>query len=488
MSNITTTTEKVSRIAFTKVCMLKMSQLKNIVIQGESETVEFKKSTAQLSIAMHTVSAFLNSETGGILLIGVTDDKKILGQVVSDGTRREIAVELSKIEPQANISVEYIAVTNDRYVIALMVKAGIKAPYIYDGRAFIRSQSTTSKMSQEKYEQLLQGRRLTSVAWESLATNTCTSNDLDKKRIQQVVNMAVSERRLTDSATQARVNEVLKKFNLLVGDRLTNAAVILFCKNVEKQFIQSVVRLARFRGLNKTEFIDNKIMRGNLFDLFEGTLSFLESYLPVAGKIEEGNPLRIDTPAIPLKALREALINAFCHRDYTLHGGSIDIAIYDDRVEISNTGPLLPDIKLSELSKKHQSFTRNPLIASVLFTCRMIEQWGRGTLDMIELCKKSNNPSPKFEETAGGFSVLFPLREPLSRVSSTAASPIGLTSRQQEIMNLLKDHPLSRKQVSEKMKNPPGDRVLQKELLKLKTLMLIGTVGSGKSVQWLIKS
>ena len=98
--------------------------------------------------------------------------------------------------------------------------------------------------------------------------------------------------------------------------------------------------------------------------------------------------MRIDSPAIPIRALREALINAFCHRDYSSRGGSIDIAIYDDHVEIANIGPLPADITVDELSKRHRSFPRNPLIAHVLYACGMIERWGRGTLDILALCNK----------------------------------------------------------------------------------------------------
>ena len=395
---------------------MKLSQLRVLIKQGESEVLEFKKSTGLLTAAMQTVCAFLNSELGGTVLIGVTDDKKIVGQAVSDGTKKEIAQELSKIEPNATPHAEYISVGIDLFVIAITVKPGNRAPYVYDGRPFTRSQSTTRKMPQEKYEQILHERRSSSIAWESLTTNDCTLTDLDKKRIQQVVNMAVEAGRLTEIASRAGVKEILKKFNLISGNELTNAAVILFCKNEQKQFIQSMIKLARFKGTDKTEFIDNKAIRGNIFDLLEDALAFLHNYLPIAGKIEDEGMLRTDSPAIPPRVLREALINAFCHRDYSLRGGSIDIAIYDDRVEISNTGTLPPDIKLSELSKTHQSFPRNPLIANVLFLCRMIERWGRGTLDMIAICKKLGNKPPRFDESTGSFSVTFTLREPISRV------------------------------------------------------------------------
>ena len=153
---------------------------------------------------MQTACAFLNSDIGGTVLIGVTDDKKIIGQAVSDSTKKEIAQELNKVESHASVDVEYISLAADRYVIALVVKPGVRAPYVYDRRSILY-QWITRKMSQEKYEQLFMEVRPSSVAWESLTTNDCMINDLDKKRIRQIVGIAVSERRLTDVATSASV-------------------------------------------------------------------------------------------------------------------------------------------------------------------------------------------------------------------------------------------------------------------------------------------
>lgn len=467
-----------------------------MVKRGEAEDVEFKKSTSVLSQAVQTVCAFLNSSVGGTVLIGVTDDKKIIGQTISDGTKKDIAAELAKIEPHVSPKIEYIPIADDRYVIALLIKPGSMAPYVYDGRPYVRSQSTTRKMPQERYEELLHRRRPLSIAWESLTTNDCTLSDLDKRRIRQIVNKAISSGRLTNIASHEKVNDILKKFNLMVGYKLTNAAVILFCKNEQKQFIQSMIKLARFRGTDKTEFIDNRAVHGNIFDLYEKAIAFLENYLPIAGKIEEDSYTRTDSPAIPIKVLREALINAFCHRDYSSRSGSIDIAVYDDRVEITNMGTLPSDITIRELSQKHKSFPRNPLIANVLYACGMIERWGRGTIDMIELCKKSGNKPPKFEESTGSFSVTLPLKEPISRLELSpkkiiaghvAVEITSLNERSREILMILKAGPMSREQIAGMLKKTIVARTLQRDLSKLKKLGLISQSGAGKYIVWTLK-
>src|SRR5438128_2613726 len=107
---------------------MKIAQLKKLLKQGESERLEFKNSTGSLTSAMQTVCALLNSEQGGLIIFGVKDDGKIVGQKVTDKTRKDIAAELNKIEPFQKILVEYIAVDDDRQVIVFAVEPSEQQP------------------------------------------------------------------------------------------------------------------------------------------------------------------------------------------------------------------------------------------------------------------------------------------------------------------------------------------------------------------------
>ena len=469
---------------------MQIKKLRALVKLGESDTLEFKETTGRLSDAMRSICAFLNQE-GGIVLFGVTDKGKIVGQEISDKTKREIAHAIEKIEPHAEVKVEHVSLGNDKHVIALIAKEGKNKPYAYDDRPYIRRQSTTQKMSRDGYAQLIQENPRLSPSWDSQTTNNCTLNDLDKKRIYEVVGAAVEEGRMSTTAVASRmtVKEILKKYGLMVGEKLTNAAVLLFCKKEEKQFIQSTVKMARFKGTDKSEFLDNISIQGNLFDLYEAAIKFFRGYLPIGGRFEVGNPFRIDTPAIPYKVLREALVNALCHRDYSMRSGSMYIAFYDDRVEIVSAGKLPPGITVSALSKKHESYPRNGLIAKVFFSCGMIEQWGSGTYDMIQLCKKSGNPIPIFEETTGSFSVTLPLKEPIARINFERTPHAQLTARQKEIVEILKQGPMSREQIMGKMEKLLNVRTIQKDLSRLKKLGLIVQegLGVGRTIIWTLK-
>lgn len=125
------------------------------------------------------------------------------------------------------------------------------------------------------------------------------------------------------------------------------------------------MRIARFRGRDKNEFLDNRQEVGHAFDLLLRAQRFLRDHLPVAGRIVPNLFERIDDPLYPPLVLREALANALCHRDYGIPGGAVSIAIFDDLLEISSTGLLPFDLKPEDLTRPHLSRPWNPLIAQV---------------------------------------------------------------------------------------------------------------------------
>jgi ATP-dependent DNA helicase RecG len=464
---------------------MKISQIKTLISKGESETLEFKKSTGQLPSAFETICAFLNGK-GGTVLVGAANDGKIVGQDVTDNTKKEIANHITKLEPaaQSYINIQYILVGN-KYLIVFHVNKGSHMPYTYDGRAFQRNQSTTSRISQHAYEQLLVKRGQLNHSWEECVAEDLSFKDLDNELILHMVDLAIKRGRLSEGAIREKPIEILNKFDLLLEGKPKRAAVVLFCKSQSKQFIQSQLRLARFRGLDKKEFIDNKQLNGNLFYLYDQAITFLNNYLPVAGKITDESPIRKDTPAIPYQALREALVNALCHKDYSIKGGAVSLAIYDDRVEISSTGTLPNGLSVKGLLKTHNSMPRNPLIAKVFYACGLIERWGRGIQNIIEFYKEAGNPAPKFIATNVDFTVCLPMHEPIAFGVKKTSKKIILTPRQEEILGLLKKRePQSASEIFAKISNPPKLRTIKADLSYLMQQGFIETVGKGRNTTW----
>ena len=222
----------------------------------------------------------------------------------------------------------------------------------------MRIGNTTSRMPQPEYERRLLARTKNQQRREAEVARGYTLNGIDTREIKKTLRAAVEAGRLESTVTTPA--EALGRFHLRAGGKLLRAAVVLFGRRMLPDFPQCSLRMARFRGITKTEFLDQRQLDGHAFLLLEEADLFLRRHLPVAGRIEAGVLERRDQPLFPPLALREALFNALCHRDYSIPGGAVNVAIYDDRLEITSSGLLPPGITVADLKREHVSRPRNP--------------------------------------------------------------------------------------------------------------------------------
>jgi len=464
---------------------MNMDQLKKLVLKGESDHLEFKSSTKQLKPAFETVCGFLNLK-GGSIIFGVKNNGELIGQNVSDNTKQELANEIRKIEPNVSIDIHYLHLHDEQQIIVLEVPEGKHVPYTYDGRPFERTTSTTSRMTQHQYEQLIIKRNYLNHDWEEHLTNEYTIEDLDHQEIINTIQEGINKNRISPEAIDYSIEQILENFKLIKDGRLTNAAVVLYAKNPEKIFSRCEIKMARFRGRTKVEgFIDNQWERGNAFQLISLAHHFTHRHLPIASYFEPGKLQRIDQPAVPQLALREALINAFCHKDYSIRS-TTSLAIYDDRLELWNPGGLLPEIKIEQLKGPHNSYPRNELIADIFYKRGWIEKWGTGTTRMMEYCRANNTPEPEFSDSSGGFAVIFNFKEAMNTGVSSEQTT-NLTLRQTEIVAVLKnEHEMSLKEIREQLPVLLAERTIRENLNDLKIRGIVTTKGQARSTKWLL--
>lgn len=438
---------------------------------GESEQREFKRSTGERKEVAKTLCAMLNGR-GGTVLIGVHDDGRIVGQQVTVSTQAELAAELARIAPTALPSFEVIAFAGDRSVIALTVPGG-GGPFMYEGRPYSRVGPTTRAMPKAHYDLLVLERLHGSHRWENQPARGVTAADLDAAEIRRTIDEAVRRGRMDDPGTRD-IAELLRGLQLTRDGAVLNAAVVLFGRGeaLLPDYPQCVLRMARFRGTDKREFLDNRQVYGNAFDLLIRAQAFLRDHLPIAGRILPNVFERRDDPLYPPAALREALANALCHRDYGSGGGGVYLAIYDDRLEITSVGGLPFGLTVEELLRPHTSRLWNPLIAGVFYRRGIIEAWGSGTLKMAELNLAAGLQPPEFEARPGEVTVRFrPARK--------------LSPLQQDILVLLaREGPLSASAVAAALVPPRASRTLQANLALLRQWGLVDLVGRGRSAQW----
>ena len=383
-----------------------LKDLRALVRHGEGLTVEFKRSTGELKEALQTVCAFLNG-SGGTVLFGIWSDGTAEGQDVTDHTLRDIAHATERFEPSVNLSIQRIKIRESHEVIAVMGKSGRDVrPVTYEGRAYERVGSTTRRMPQAKYEKALLDRAHGTRRWENEPAEHLSLKDIDRTEVFRIVEAARAKGHLV-GAVGSRLSGVLERLSVRRDEQNLQAAVVLFGKTFMPDYPQCELRMARFRGMDKTEFLDQRAVRGPAFRLLEEAELFCQRHFPLPGKVVPGGLQRVDTPLIPPEAMREILVNALIHRDYSNAGGAVFLAIFDNRVEVWSTGKFPEGIRPEMLFREHKSVLRNPIIADVFHRAGLIEKWGRGTNRVIEMCKAAGIVSPEFEEIAGAAVVRF---------------------------------------------------------------------------------
>ena len=474
---------------------MNLERLAGMAAAGESETLEFKSTTGSRREAARTVCAMLNQE-GGHVLFGVLPDGQVVGQHVSERTIEQVTAELARIDPPAFPTIERTRVRETHEVVVISVSRGQAGPFMYRGSAYRRVGNTTVEMRAEEYRRMLFERMHSERRWENQPADEWSVDDLDANEIRTTVEEAVRRGRLEDPGTRD-TRDLLRGLGLFRNGILWRAAVALFGNEERIRFDmpQCLLRVARFDGIDRTEFLDNRQFHGNAFSLLRAAERFLRDSLPIAGRIEEGRFERIDEPLVPPLATREALANAICHRDYSIGGGSVGLAIYDDRLEVTSTGTLHFGLTPEKLFLPHESMPWNPLIADCFYRRGIIERWGRGTLKMAELVTAAGLPRPEIADAGGAVTVRFRHNASPVRVAgqlqtfgigATGAKVAALNQAQRTVFDFLTQakHPLALREIRAELPESLSLRQVKRALARLKELELASSTGHGVSARW----
>ncbi|MFY9340864.1 MAG: ATP-binding protein [Planctomycetota bacterium] len=438
-----------------------LKELDELLRRPEGDRIEWKRSTGELRDAMHTVCAFLNGN-GGLVLFGIRPDGRAEGQQVSDQTMRDIAEAFDRFEPPYKTPVERIDVGSGREVLVLRVERSTGAiPFVYDGRAYQRVTSTTRRMSQEEYQELLLDRLHGSRRWENGPAPEVTGKDIDREEVLRMLKYARWAGRLSGPMGRSNV-EILTRLGLYEDGHFLRGAVVLFGKKFLPHYPQCELRMARFRGTEKLEFLDQRQLRGPAFKLLDEAELFCERHFPKPARIVPGNWRREEKPLIPVDAMREILVNALIHRDYAVAGGAVSLAVFDDRVEVWSEGRFPKGIDPATLTQAHKSVPRNPLIAEAFHRAGLVERWGTGTARVATMCKAAGIPTPEFQEITGAAVVTF-------RVSVGTTAPV-VGKVESEVESRLESQLESR--LESRLKSQPGS--LERRVL---TCLLKGPLG-----------
>lgn len=375
--------------------MTTQQELETLIRQGESETVEFKETFD--ADATEAVAAFANTR-GGTLLVGVRDDGTIRGITLGKETLRDWANQIAQatgIHPRLNP----VSHADGTLVLIEVAESPVK-PVACRGRFFKRVGKSTRQMTDDDITRAVLDKL--GMTWDEVVEPRASMKDIDPEQTRRFRSLCnhKGRRRIPDDEDDATM---LRKLGLLNEGRLLRAALLLFGKNPQRFYGPALVKIGRFRS--ETHIVDDREIRGTLFDQVEETIQYFRERLQTEF-VMTGRPARDVIWEYPLEALREAVTNAVCHRDYLI-AGHTQVRWYDDKIVIANFGTLPPPLRMEDLKGPHPSAPRNHKIAEMFFYTGWIEQWGSGIGKMIGECRSAGLPEPEFEERVGGFWVTF---------------------------------------------------------------------------------
>jgi len=358
----------------------------------ETETIELKKSTAELKNEVVSISAILNKRGKGELYFGIKDDGTVVGQTIGRDTVKHVTQTIvDNIEPKIfpEISVEDI---QGKECVVVRFE-GSDIPYFAYGRAYMRVGESDKQMTAKQIEDCI---RKNKISWEK---------EISEKSLKDV-NANVVKKYMRDAKKAKRVDfdfvnvgTTLHKLHLLRGNNLTQAAEVLFCDDNTME-----IQAAIFAGTDKHTFLDIKSFKGNLFSLREQAQIYVFEHIKWRAEIKAGP--RKEIPEIPVEAVREAIGNSLCHRDYSNPKGN-EVAIFKDRVEIYNPGFFPDEVDPEDFFTGHEhSILRNPLIAETMYKSKDIERWGSGIKRIHDECGEAN-VKVEFKRLKTGFVVVF---------------------------------------------------------------------------------
>ena len=231
-----------------------------------------------------------------------------------------------------------------------------------------------------------------------------TIKDIDIQALKYFISKAIASHRMADDAKLDSVKTMLGKLNMLtINGQPTNAAILMFGKNPQRFFREAYFKIGRF-GKDDADLLFQDVIEGNILQMADKVLLILRSkYLK--SPIRYQGLSRIEDLEYPEEALREAILNAIVHKDYT--GTTIQLSIYDDKLILWNEGKLPEDLNIKQLNGKHPSRPRNKNIAELFFRAGFIEVWGRGIAKINNAMKNAGLPKLEIDEFAGGMQLTF---------------------------------------------------------------------------------
>lgn len=383
-------------------------KISDVINQPENEKIDFTRDLSSKDSFLKKVCAFANS-SGGHIIIGIEDQsRKIIGineNEIFDLDEKITNIVVDNFDPVVTF---YLKAQNfkEKIVLILEILPGPFTPYYIKSKGkpdgiYVRVGSSNRQASPEKIAEL--ERRRLNISFDSTEIFSSDKNALDfglidyylerRHQINNIPKVDVSDRFLESI-------KVIKRSGKSYV--CTAAGILLFSHSTSNFFPYAMVKCAKFKGNSSLEYIDKKEFNGSIITQVNNVINFFKINEQKMAKIKD--IYREESYIVPVIAIREAVINAIVHRDYSLDNSDIKFNIYDDFIEIISPGRLLFGMDIEDIGKGI-SKTRNPVIARIFKEIGLIEEFGKGIYKINESVKEAGLAHPKYEEISEFFKV-----------------------------------------------------------------------------------
>jgi ATP-dependent DNA helicase RecG len=369
----------------------------NVKVGKENEILEFKKTTGELNEGVISMAAILNKHGGGELYFGVRNDGTPLGMDISDKTLRDVSQAAGNhLEPRIYPEINEVYIDGKSCIHVAF--SGDKAPYLAFGRPYIRVADEDRQMSVAELEKFILQRNAGHDSWDGELSDR-TIDDVDEEVLKEYLAKAGEAGRIDFGYTDRET--VLRKLDVTNSKGITNAACAMF---VGIPLVD--VRMAVFATDKKLTFLDINRAQGSVASQIEAAVKYVKGNIRWR-VVLDGSIQRKEIPDVPVDAIREAITNSFCHRDFRNISQNNEVAIYSDRIEIYNPGRFPEGVTPEDyIEGKGPSIKRNPNLARLMYYSKDIESFGTGIQRIAEACKEAD-VKVEFRNGKLGFSVIF---------------------------------------------------------------------------------
>ncbi len=380
------------------------SELITRIADGEDSFTEFKRNADQRSDFASEMVAFANME-GGQIFVGVEDDGTIWGVADPKMTEEAIAnIARNNCIPPLSPTIALVSDNDEHTVIVVDLPRRIEAPHENNrGQCYIRVGSTKRLCTPQERARLLQSASL--IHYDEIPIGQTSIRDLDMAAFGEYY-QRIYERPLVES--DVPLPAMLQNMRFLVDNLrgtpcLSLAGCLLFGKDPQQYIYHAYISAVRWAGTEAGEtIIDSQDIRGRLPQQIEQAEAFILRNTRLSSVID--GLQQTDRREYPRPVLREAIVNAVTHRDYSLDGAQILLYIFDDRIEIRSPGVLPNSVTLDNI-RTHYSKPRNEAIARVLLNLGFANRLGSGIPRMIRLMREHTGREPEFAVTDAQFVV-----------------------------------------------------------------------------------